>query len=340
MVNLKDFSVIRNAFSRLNPLNSFDFDEINEEIEKPPTSDELLKKTIINYPYFEKVILVSIYHLINTQNVKNEYLSVFTKDLRLICDLVEGNGDTVDIPKILKNEPDENILLTCHNHFQKAIIPSTKDFKNVVKPQIKFTIIVSENHIGIVVNELGDKFLKFRDDEKISFKNTWKRYMDYIIFCLGNDKPDDVLNYYSKDFSNMEDKEEFQQIFEEYVGENIPKFADEFNVRFKKYNVYCIHIKLYELIIMSNALETFDGGLGMSNLGILLKIYGKEKYSKESRKNYEEFLKNNYPDEYEDFLDYKLKVKKKTPNIKDLIFDWMDGKSEIPDFELFDVYDE
>lgn len=89
---------------------------------------------------------------------------------------------------------------------------------------------------------------------------------------------------------------------------------------------------------MSNALETFDGGLGMSNLAILFKIYGKEKGSKESRKNYEEFLKINYPNEYSDFLDFKRKVEEKTPNIKYLIFDWMDGKCGVPPFELFDVY--
>lgn len=89
---------------------------------------------------------------------------------------------------------------------------------------------------------------------------------------------------------------------------------------------------------MSNKLNTFDGGLGISNLAILLKIYGKEKHSKESRVQYENFLKKNYPIEYNDFLNYKKKVKSKTPNIKELIFDWMDGKGEISDFELFDVY--
>ncbi|WP_458455531.1 hypothetical protein [Methanobrevibacter sp.] len=91
---------------------------------------------------------------------------------------------------------------------------------------------------------------------------------------------------------------------------------------------------------MSNAFETFDGGLGISNLGILFKIYGKEKKSKKSRENYENFLKKNYPKEYVDFLDFKTKVEKKTPNIKEIIFDWMDGKRELPNFELFDVYND
>lgn len=89
---------------------------------------------------------------------------------------------------------------------------------------------------------------------------------------------------------------------------------------------------------MSNDLNAFDGGLGISNLTILFKIYGKEKISKESRVQYENFLKNTYPKEYNDFLDYKRKVKTRTPNIKELVFDWMDGKKELLDFELFDVY--
>ena len=89
---------------------------------------------------------------------------------------------------------------------------------------------------------------------------------------------------------------------------------------------------------MSNTLETFDGGLVFSNLGILFKVYSKEKESVESRKSYEEYLENNFPAEYNDFLDFKRKVENKTPNIKELIFDWMDGKREIPSFDLFNVY--
>lgn len=91
---------------------------------------------------------------------------------------------------------------------------------------------------------------------------------------------------------------------------------------------------------MPNTLETFDRGLGISNLAILFKIYDKEWNSKESRIVYENFLKVNYSNEYNDFLDYKSKVKAKTHNIKELIFDWMDGKRELPEFKLFDVYND
>jgi len=240
MIKLRAFSILKNFFSRLNPLSSFDLDDINVEIEKVPTSDELLTNAVAKYVNFEKVILIAIYHLINTQNANKEYRTILTKDLRLICDLVEGVEGDVEIPNHVKKEPVNNIFLTCHNHFQKAIIPSSNDFKNAMLPKIKFTIIVSENHIGIIVNELGEKFNNFSKFEKIDFKNNWKSYKEYIMFCLANDCPNEVFKFYNDEYSD----EEFQKFFEKYVGENISKFVDEFNIRFKKYNIYYIHIKL------------------------------------------------------------------------------------------------
>lgn len=133
--------------------------------------------------------------MINTQNANKEYLTILTKDLRLICDLVEGVEGDVEIPNHVKKEPVNNIFLTCHNHFQKAIIPSSNDFKNAMLPKIKFTIIVSENHIGIIVNELGEKFNNFSKFEKIDFKNNWKSYKEYIMFCLANDVLMRYLNF-------------------------------------------------------------------------------------------------------------------------------------------------
>ncbi|MDO5831708.1 MAG: hypothetical protein Q4Q14_02620 [Methanobrevibacter sp.] len=88
---------------------------------------------------------------------------------------------------------------------------------------------------------------------------------------------------------------------------------------------------------MTEILEPFDGGLRTANVGILFNLYREEKKSYDDRIEYERYLKENYPNEYDDFLKYKSKVKKKTPNIKDLIFNWLDGKSEIPDFNLFIV---
>lgn len=86
---------------------------------------------------------------------------------------------------------------------------------------------------------------------------------------------------------------------------------------------------------MKENLEPFDGGLRTANVGILFNLYRHEKQSYEDRIEYEKFLKENYPNEYDDFLNYKSKVKSKTPNIKELIFKWLDGKTDIPDLELF-----
>ncbi len=86
---------------------------------------------------------------------------------------------------------------------------------------------------------------------------------------------------------------------------------------------------------MREILEPFDGGLKTPNVGILFNIYREEKKSFEDRIEYENFLKDNYPSEYESFLEFKHKVQLKTPNIKELIFKWLDGKSEIPNLELF-----
>ncbi|MBQ6100484.1 MAG: hypothetical protein IJL02_11565 [Methanobrevibacter sp.] len=85
---------------------------------------------------------------------------------------------------------------------------------------------------------------------------------------------------------------------------------------------------------MTEILDSFDGGLRIDNVGILFNIYRKEKISIENRRKYEKYLEETYPDDYENFLEYKSKVKAKTPNIKELIFNWLDGKSEILEFKL------
>ena len=80
MLKLKAFSRLKNIFSRLNPMPSFKWGDSDEEIIVPPTSEELLERTIKKYPKLKYAILFSIYHLINTQNENNEFLSVLTKD--------------------------------------------------------------------------------------------------------------------------------------------------------------------------------------------------------------------------------------------------------------------
>ena len=58
------------------------------------------------------------------------------------------------------------------------------------------------------------------------------------MYCFANDCPEIMFRIYNDCLSD----EEFQKVFEKYVVENISKFVDEFNLRFKKYNIYYIMI--------------------------------------------------------------------------------------------------
>jgi hypothetical protein len=86
---------------------------------------------------------------------------------------------------------------------------------------------------------------------------------------------------------------------------------------------------------MSEMIDKFDGGLGLIDLDILLILYRKEKKSLESREKYENYLKENFPEDYNNFLKYKNMVEERTPNLKEIYFDWLDGKIEELDFSLF-----
>lgn len=49
--------------------------------------------------------------------------------------MVEGNQENVIIPNNVKKEIlNGNVLATFHNHFNGAIIPSSKDLKNTILP--------------------------------------------------------------------------------------------------------------------------------------------------------------------------------------------------------------
>lgn len=101
MVKFGTFSRFKDIFSRLNPLNSFEWN-IEQVNIKSISSDNLLEKIILNYLNFEIVILVAIYHLFNTKNVSNEFLTVLSKDNKIIVDLMEGDENNVKIPHIVK----------------------------------------------------------------------------------------------------------------------------------------------------------------------------------------------------------------------------------------------
>lgn len=86
---------------------------------------------------------------------------------------------------------------------------------------------------------------------------------------------------------------------------------------------------------MSKIMDKFDGGLGLSNLDILLNFYRKERKSSELYERYENYLKENFPEDYGNFLKYKKMVEERTPNLKEIYYEFLDGKREELDFSLF-----
>ena len=86
---------------------------------------------------------------------------------------------------------------------------------------------------------------------------------------------------------------------------------------------------------MSEIMDKFDGGLGLTNLDILFNVYRKERISDESLKNYIDYLKNNFTEDYKNFLEYKKMVEDRTPNLKQIYYEWIDGKRIDLDFSLF-----
>lgn len=81
--------------------------------------------------------------------------------------------------------------------------------------------------------------------------------------------------------------------------------------------------------------DGFCSGLKPSKVFTLLETYRMERESKEDLNDYLNYLKNKNSDEYNDFLNYKKFVEKRTPNLKELYYDFLDGKREELDFDLF-----
>ena len=78
----------------------------------------------------------------------------------------------------------------------------------------------------------------------------------------------------------------------------------------------------------------FDGG-GPSPLRMLFNLYLFEHDNPDERKELEEYYKEKYPKEYDRFLKYEKELKKRTPNIKQIYFDYLDEKIEHPGWEYF-----
>ena len=81
--------------------------------------------------------------------------------------------------------------------------------------------------------------------------------------------------------------------------------------------------------------DGFCSGLKPSNYGILLRTYRLERIFIEKLEEYLKDLKDDDFNRYNDFLNYKNMVEKRTPNLKEIYYEFLDGKREDLDFNLF-----
>ncbi|MBQ8018521.1 MAG: hypothetical protein IJ258_10530 [Methanobrevibacter sp.] len=80
--------------------------------------------------------------------------------------------------------------------------------------------------------------------------------------------------------------------------------------------------------------DGFCSGLRPSKVHILLETYRLERESKKELNKYLNYLKNNNLKEYHNFIEYKRLVEKKTPNLKEIYYECLDGKKDV-NFDLF-----
>lgn len=88
---------------------------------------------------------------------------------------------------------------------------------------------------------------------------------------------------------------------------------------------------------MSNQ-DGFCSGLKPSKINILLRTYRLERKSKQELDDYLIDLKMDNLNEYNDFLSYKEFVENRTPNLKEIYYDFLDGKINKINFELFSPF--
>ena len=82
-------------------------------------------------------------------------------------------------------------------------------------------------------------------------------------------------------------------------------------------------------------LKSFDDEFTINVVEILLHSYRNEKESLEDKITYEKHIKELYLNEYNEYLEYRQKVEKRTPNLKQIYFDWIDGKIKDLNFDYF-----
>ena len=168
-----------------------------------------------------------------------EYLTVLDINFQLIADLVEGNEEKVIIPDSVKQEILEgNVLATFHNHFNGAIIPSSKDLKNTILPFVKFMVITSENNIGIIVNDTNC-------DSKL-LKQEWIFFLAYVNWSFNITFASEIEKIYALKLNDEKFKKQEEILFNRFLSLNLKKFINEFNSRMEKYNVYFLYITILE----------------------------------------------------------------------------------------------
>lgn len=67
------------GFEKLNPINSFDFEESLDQYQSINNID-LFKNAITEHSELKEVIWISLYHCLNTHDSKIEYLTVLNND--------------------------------------------------------------------------------------------------------------------------------------------------------------------------------------------------------------------------------------------------------------------
>ena len=88
------------------------------------------------------------------------------------------------------------------------------------------------------------------------------------------------------------------------------------------------------ILLAGDLFVDFDSG--ESPARILFHMWRAEHEGPEERKRWEKWYKSKYPEDYERFIEIEEIFVKWTPNIKQMYLDYLDGKCNRPDWELFE----
>ena len=200
-----------------------------------------MNKLLDEIPELNKMMSLAVYHEANS-NKGIEYLTMLTKDGRLIADVFKGKKRETKFPESVLNEPVGNILFSLHNHRYGAIIPSGNDIHNVIYPNIKFTGIVSESNFGLIVNE-NKKISKSKIKD---IERNFLLFEMYVTYCFDSEYNNQIEKLKKSSSSKEEFEEKESILFDKYLSKNNFRFVGEFNDRMKNFNIKLIQIKLKE----------------------------------------------------------------------------------------------